>query len=460
MTKIMCGTTRVLAGVLLLASGAGLWAQNPPADTTASAQKLAELERRLNDALKQLSDTRALMESLSAEVRSLRAAVQTAQAVPAVQTPPAPGAVEKAPEAPAAPESVESVVADKIIDAGVSDDERENKLTAKPQVFIQARYATMPFPYLPTTDYYANFRVSRAEVRWSGPINDHFGVGLEIQYHPADDGDPTQLINDAFLQWYLAKHLTLTGGQFVLPFGFDNAQGSDDREAPERAMFVGYLTPGQRDRGMMLQGNLDSLDVPALQHVDFFAGVYNGNRFWADNNKQLNYDVRLRKRFDPIHLAIGVSAQVGHQVLPPGMTGPDHQNMISGDTQFAIGRFGFRAEFVAADMPSTMLAITPGFSPFVETDQYAPMFLPGRHVVAGAAFADYSFSKNDTVYARYDQFNRDLVNGFNIRAFDFGYIRYLPDAIKLGIDYQFKNHPSYNDDFVNTKLQLTWQVVF
>jgi hypothetical protein len=425
-----------------------------------SSSQLQELEEKLNLALKQLNETKAQVESLTAEVRSLRGESPSApssavvEAAAAVPVPPVPGSPQKG-DVPAAttappPESPQAAFIERIVDPGLSDDERENKITAKPELFVQARYSTLPFDKVTVADFPSNFRISRAEMHWSGRINDKLGAGFEIQYHPANDGDPTQLINDAFLQYYLGS-LTFTGGQFVVPFGFDNQQSSAERESPERGMFVGYFFPGHRDRGVLLQGNLNSWNMPDFQNVDFFAGVFNGNRFWADNNRQLNYDFRLRKRFQSVHLALGVSGQVGHQLLPPGVTGTDAQNVIGVDAQYAIGRLGLRAEMVAGNMPSTLLSLTPVFAPF---------FRPGRNAAAGTAFAGYQLSPKGTIYVRYDQFNRDLVNGFNIRAVNFGYLRYLPANTRVGIDFQEKNHPSFNDDAVNSRLQVTWGIVF
>jgi hypothetical protein len=288
-------------------------------------------------------------------------------------------------------------------------------------------------------------------MRWSGRINQYFGAGLELQYHPANDGDPTQLINDAFLQVYPTQHSTITAGQFVVPFGFDNQQSSSRRESPERAMFVGYFFPGHRDRGVMVQGTLDSWGVTALSGVDFFAGVFNGNRFWTDNNRQLNYVFRMRKHSERLHLAAGVSGQVGHQLLPPGVRGTDQQDIIGTDVQWAYRGFGLRSEIIAGNMPSTLLSLQPVF---------APQFRPGRHAAAGTVFATYHVGNQDDLYVRYDQFNRDLVNGFNIRAINFGYQRKLPANTTVGIDFQQKNHLSFNDDAVNSRFQVTWGIVF
>jgi len=52
------------------------------------------------------------------------------------------------------------------------------------------------------------------------------------------------------------------------------------------------------------------------------------------------------------------------------------------------------------------------------------------------------------------------VSGKNIRAFDFGYLRRIGENSRIGVDYQFKNRVSYNDDLLNTRLQIVWNVVY
>jgi hypothetical protein len=52
------------------------------------------------------------------------------------------------------------------------------------------------------------------------------------------------------------------------------------------------------------------------------------------------------------------------------------------------------------------------------------------------------------------------VSGQNIRAFNFGYFHYIGERSRIGVDYQFKNGVSYNDDFINTRFQIIWNVIF
>ena len=274
-------------------------------------------------------------------------------------------------------------------------------------------------------------------------------MGFEIQYHPAPAGAPTELVNDAFLEYYPSDPITIRVGQFVKPFGFDIQQSSSRREAPERGIFAGYFFPGQRDRGVMVSAKLDSFG--ALWHgVQLDAGLLNGNRFFQDNNRQLNYNVRLRKLFTSVPLAFGFSAQIGRQIAPPGTSGTPRENVYGADVQWAWKRLGVRAEVVGASMPSTFVSLEPEFT---------PQYRPGAHSAGGALIGDVRLTSRSQVYARYDQFNGDPVSGNNVRAFNFGHFRRMGEHSRMGVDYQLKSHPSFNDDFENTRLQIIWNVV-
>jgi len=130
------------------------------------------------------------------------------------------------------------------------------------------------------------------------------------------------------------------------------------------------------------------------------------------------------------------------------------ENLIGMDFQYVIGRLGLRGEIVAGDTPSTLLGGL-GNGP-----EFADAFRPGARSAGGALFATWRLTGRDHVYARYDQFNRDPVKGYNVRAFNFGYLRYLGAMTRIGFDYQFKNRPSFNDDALNGRFHIIWSVEF
>lgn len=400
------------------------------------SSRIKELEQKLDQATRHLEQLNEAMQSLRAEIAKLKG-----EANRDVQSP------VSASLQPAQAEAARSEFAERIIEPEMGASEREETLRARPEIFIQSRYSALPIRDS-NGEFEPNFSMTRIETRWSGKVSERIGAGLEIQFHPALDGSAEELVNDAFVEYYHSKHATLRVGQFIKPFGFDIQQSSAVRESPERGIFAGYFFPGQRDRGVMLFGDLN---FTALKNVHYFIGAFNGNRFFADNNRQANYLLRVRKLFDRPKLAVGFSAQRGKQILPPGVSGNNDENLIGMDFQYVIGRLGLRGEIVAGNTPSTLLGIEP---------EFAEAFRPGAKSAGGHLFATYRLTNRDHVYGRYDQFNRDPVKGYNVRAFNFGYLRYLGEMTRIGFDYQFKNRPSFNDDAVNGRFRINWGIEF
>ena len=61
--------------------------------------------------------------------------------------------------------------------------------------------------------------------------------------------------------------------------------------------------------------------LPPSKIFNTFVGAFNGNRFFNDSNRQVNYMARIRKIFDKDKLAVGASVQLGKQLLPTGVSG-------------------------------------------------------------------------------------------------------------------------------------------
>ena len=401
-------------------------------------ERISDLERKLAEARNSVAALQKTIEGLTSEMQTLR----QPSAAALVATPADPSSKPT--------EGASDIYRERILRPDLGQDERESTLSGRPELFIQSRFQALPISGTNVENAPSNFSLTRMESRWSGRISDKIGMGFEIQYHPAPAGAAVELVNDAFVEYYANDAVTIRAGQFVKPFGFDIQQSSSVRESPERGMFAGYFFPGQRDRGVMVTAKLDGLgDI--WHGTQLFAGAFNGNRFFNDSNRQLNYDLRIRKVFDRLPVAIGASVQLGRQLLPEGVTGNNRENLLGADIQWAWKRLGVRAEFVGGNMPSTRLGLEP---------EFAPTFRPGAHSAGGSAFASFRLKGQDQIYGRYDQFNRDLVSGENIRAFNFGYFRYLGEKSRIGVDYQFRNKASLNDDFLNTRFQIIWNVTY
>jgi hypothetical protein len=143
---------------------------------------------------------------------------------------------------------------------------------------------------------------------------------------------------------------------------------------------------------------------------------------------------------------------VGNQVLPPaGRSGDDGVTIAGFDVQYVVGRLGLRLEAVHGTRPSTLLSLEPDF---------APAFDPARTTTGVAAGIVYRLTDADQAYARYDVLAGDPVTNETARAVDIGYLRAIDKHARLGLNWQWKNRPTFNDDEINTRFQLTLGVIF
>jgi hypothetical protein len=122
-------------------------------------QRIADLERKLTEAKGSIAALQKTVESLSTEVQALRqpdtkSAVATAGAVPAVPAPSEEAGAEKT--------DPTKDFAERNIGPEIGSDERETKLEAKPEIFIQTRYSVAPFDGSGTA-FQPNIRLSRIE---------------------------------------------------------------------------------------------------------------------------------------------------------------------------------------------------------------------------------------------------------------------------------------------------------
>ncbi|MCI0627068.1 MAG: OprO/OprP family phosphate-selective porin [Acidobacteria bacterium] len=246
--------------------------------------------QKLDAALEQLAQLTATIESLRSDLARLKKPEERSSAAPAT----AKGEPFAPSEKQASTSNAEAAAyRSRVLGIGLGASERDETLTARPELFFQGRYSAASISGSDEA-FRPNFRLSRIESRWSGRVASRLGVGLEIQYHPAPDGSPEELVNDAFIEYYANDYVSLRAGQFIKPFGFDIQQSSSLRESPARGILAGYFFPGQRDRGLMLFGNLGFLGGDTLKRTQYFVAAVNGNRFFNDSNRQANYLLRIR----------------------------------------------------------------------------------------------------------------------------------------------------------------------
>ena len=415
--------------------------------SSADSERILALEAQLLEAQTHLERLQSTIDGLSAEVSAIKGLGESQSSSPAAEG----GSEAAAASASIATDhAVEESFTEKILVSDLGHDDRGDELRLRPELFVQTRYHANPIDEATDADVTRNLGLNRMELRWAGRVSEKVGMGYEIQYHPAPDGAAEELVNDAYAEYYPSEAITIRAGQFVKPFGFDIQHSSSVRESPERGIFAGYFFPGQRDRGLMVSADLDGV-ADWLSGTSLYAGVFNGNRFFNDNNGELNYNLRIRKVFDSMPLAIGASLQLGTQILPPGVIGDGDENVYGVDVQYVVGRLGIRAEYLKGNMPSTLLGL--------ESD-FAPGFAPATKSRGATAFFNYNLTAKDDIYWRWDRFDNDPVTARDIRAFNAGYLRRIGPKSRVGIDYQSKNDVTFNDDELNNSLSITWNVLY
>jgi len=159
--------------------------------------RLKELERKLDQATQQLGQLGDLIASLRAEISQLKGdpKAESRPSDPRAET-----TAQHAPIAQPSPASpVTSGFVERIIEPELGQSTREETLRARPEIFIQARYSALPIKNAGEA-FEPNISPTRIETRWAGKVDERLGGGLEIQFHPAIDGSPEELVNDAFIE--------------------------------------------------------------------------------------------------------------------------------------------------------------------------------------------------------------------------------------------------------------------
>ncbi|HEY3414816.1 MAG TPA: porin [Armatimonadota bacterium] len=168
---------------------------------------------------------------------------------------------------------------------------------------------------------YDGFVMRRARLKATYTARDNNQYVLQLA---ADRGNAVTM-RDAYMSFPLKRAtsldqpLTLTAGQFNIPFGYEIGQSDTDREFPERSRGEGIIFSGERDRGLQVNGSLGNR---ALQ---YWLGVFNGGGIgdtgpttYVDQNSHKDLSARLLYAPPTGTLELGVSAYAGKSNDPNG----------------------------------------------------------------------------------------------------------------------------------------------
>lgn len=187
----------------------------------------------------------------------------------------------------------------------------------------------------------------------------YYGTNTEFVLQLDGGGDTVGLrdAEAAFVDTWTPLHLRISVGQFKYPFGYELQQGDPIREMPERARMIQLFFPGERDRGLKVQGS--------YQFLRFQVALVNGNgiqdpifKSGKDSNAWLDLVGRLGVDFQTI--AGGVSGYYSGSDIynPTSSTDTNPANLkryqrvrVGGDVQAnldvpALGNLSLRGEII------------------------------------------------------------------------------------------------------------------
>lgn len=149
-------------------------------------------------------------------------------------------------------------------------------------------------------DANGNFRVRNARLKINGGL--YKNLEYQIQVELADLGRATtekeadgsvsdisvnfpNMLFDAYIIYKPIKNLSITMGQFKIPFGVDNKRSPVTIDFTDRALLSGNITPAIRDRGVTLTYKYNPFSIEAA--------IVNGTGANKnENDKTVNYSLR------------------------------------------------------------------------------------------------------------------------------------------------------------------------
>jgi hypothetical protein len=241
-----------------------------------------------------------------------------------------------------------------IEEAGATRQATLDKLSKlKVSGFIQARYewnqdAVNGWNFVKNStgdkDYFY-VRRARLDTVYSGTNAEYV-----LQIDAGNGTFATKDIEAAFIDTWTPLHLRISVGQFKYPFGYELQQPDPVREMPERSSFILKYFPGERDRGLKVQGSYDILRfqvalINGNGTQDTAFGILDSNKF---------KDVVGRLGVDHGFVAGGVSAWYGTDDLDTSNTDPTKwlkysRIRVGGDVQGyidvpSVGNLSLRGE--------------------------------------------------------------------------------------------------------------------
>ena len=265
------------------------------------------------------------------------------------------------------------------------------------------------------------FDVRRARVKLAAQPTDNTLAVLQV-----DAAGSSVVAKDAYIAYTLGSgdpyaNVTVTMGQYLLPFGFQVLQSSGVRETPETATVVRRLFSGDYDRGLKVSSPLDN-------RLIWEAGLFNGTGpNVRDNNHDKDLVGRVRYRVSP-EFNIGASGYTGITTTVRDNVATETAKTRYGiDAQYYLHNTTFKAEYIAGEDL-------------------------GHNKWGWYAQIAHNVSKWDTAVVMYDEFQdktpavqAPAASG-KVSAINLGWIRTIDSATRLKLFYEINSEANKSVD--------------
>lgn len=165
------------------------------------------------------------------------------------------------------------------------------------------------------------FMLRRGRVRLDYERHNDDGMPVVLFAFQFDGTERGVFIRDFYGRFFENKWnvLSLTGGMFARPFGYEVNLSSSDRETPERGRMSQILMKTERDLGAMISFEPMRKDHP-LRFLKIDAGLFNGQGLSGQNDFDSHKDLIARASLKPQKLnARGWTLSGGISCLYGGM---------------------------------------------------------------------------------------------------------------------------------------------
>lgn len=195
------------------------------------------------------------------------------------------------------------------------------------------------------------FDIRRARIDLKGSITPVLSYRVQ-----ADLVDKPKLI-DAYAEIKPVDFISITAGQFKIPFSLENLTSSNKLEMIDRSQVVEALVArgkdvignqNGRDIGVQVSGTL--IKIKDLHLIEYRVGIFNGSGINVADTANENKDIAARLIFTPVKgISFGGGFYSGwDKAIKPDVAGQSQtRNRYGAEFSYVLSRFSFKGEYIS-----------------------------------------------------------------------------------------------------------------